>query len=71
MSDAVLEYSHSMDWSESQVDTMKSWLSTTWVAMEEDEPDQDFLEYIMVCDLVDQYEQFHLLTIFFFFVGDD
>ena len=54
MSEAVLEYSHSMDWSESQVESMKSWLSTTWVAMEEDEPDQDFLEYIMVCTLLAQ-----------------
>lgn len=71
MSDAVLEYSHSMDWSESQVDTMKSWLSTTWVAMDEDEPDQDFLEYIMVCVRVDRNEKFHVLTVLFPFIGDD
>eukprot|EP00598_Pedospumella_elongata_P001343 CAMPEP_0184974650 /NCGR_PEP_ID=MMETSP1098-20130426/6084_1 /TAXON_ID=89044 /ORGANISM="Spumella elongata, Strain CCAP 955/1" /LENGTH=543 /DNA_ID=CAMNT_0027497263 /DNA_START=21 /DNA_END=1652 /DNA_ORIENTATION=+ len=48
MENQILDYAHSLDWSESQVDAMKAWLSTTWMALEGDEPDQDFLEYIMV-----------------------
>ena len=48
MENQILDYAHSLDWSESQVDAMKAWLSSTWMALEGDEPDQDFLEYIMV-----------------------
>ncbi len=51
MENQILDYAHSLDWSESQVDAMKGWLSTTWMALEGDEPDQDFLEYIMVASV--------------------
>lgn len=44
----VMDYAYAAEWSEVQTGPMKAWLSETWTAMDGEEPDQDFLEYILV-----------------------
>lgn len=43
-----MDYAYSAEWSESQTAPMKGWLTEIWKRMDGEEPDQDFLEYILV-----------------------
>lgn len=42
------EFSFPTTWDEAQTDAMKGWLAEAWINLDGDEPEQDFLEYIMV-----------------------
>jgi hypothetical protein len=45
----ILEYSYPMTWEDSQTEEMRGWLANTWAVLDGEEPDQDFLDYVMVC----------------------
>lgn len=44
-----MSYSFTGDWSEALQQSLKSWLIETWTKINGEAPDQDFVEYILVC----------------------
>jgi hypothetical protein len=46
-----LEFAYPTAWDESQTDAMKGWLATAWMSLDGEEPEADFLEYVMVSGL--------------------
>jgi hypothetical protein len=44
----IMSYSYQAEWPESQTESMREWLASTWKTLDGNEPEQDFVEYIMV-----------------------
>jgi hypothetical protein len=43
-----MDFSFAGEWSDADGDSMKTWLADAWNKIDPEEPEQDFLEYIMV-----------------------